>query len=94
MLDHSLGSQRLVQLVGVCPGHGFEHGISPSGQLDAHGTPIDASGQATDKRDLCPDRAAHVVQDLGRQHTCIHRHILTWLQRFSATPKRPIGIVP
>ena len=44
VLDHSLGSQRLVQVVGVCPGHCFEHCICPSGQLDAHGTPIDASG--------------------------------------------------
>ena len=42
--DHSLGSQRLVEVVGVCPGLGFEHGICPSGQLDAHGTRIDASG--------------------------------------------------
>src|SRR5215472_3062877 len=26
-----------------------------------------ASGQATEKSDLCPDHAGHVVQDLGRQ---------------------------
>ena len=44
VLDHPLGSQRLVQVVGVCPGHCFEHCICPSGQLDAHGHPIDASG--------------------------------------------------
>jgi hypothetical protein len=44
VLDHSLSSQRLVQVVGVCPGHCFEHCKCPSGQLDAHGTRIDASG--------------------------------------------------
>ena len=44
VLDHSLGSQRLVQVVGVCPGHCLEHCICPSGQLDEHGAPIDASG--------------------------------------------------
>jgi hypothetical protein len=54
-------------VVGVCPGHCFEHCICPSGQLDVHGTPIDASAQATEKSDLCPDHAGHVVQDLGRQ---------------------------
>jgi hypothetical protein len=43
VLDHSQGSQRLVQVVGVCPGHCFEHGVCPPGQLDAHGTHIDAS---------------------------------------------------
>ena len=67
VLDHSLGSQHLVQVVGVCPGHCFEDCRCPSGQLDADGTPIDASGQATEKSDLCPDHAGHVVQDLGRQ---------------------------
>ena len=44
VLDHSLGSQRLVQVAGVRPGHCLEHCICPSGQLDAHGTPIDAAG--------------------------------------------------
>src|SRR5918992_3779983 len=28
---------------------------------------MEASGEATEKRDLCPDHAGHVVQDLGRQ---------------------------
>ena len=66
VLNHPLGSQRLVQLVGVCPRHCLEHCICPSGQQDAHGTPVDASGKAAENRDLRPDHAGHVVQDLGR----------------------------
>jgi len=42
--DHSLGSQHLVQMGGVCPRDCFEHCICPSGQLDAQGPRIDASG--------------------------------------------------
>ena len=45
VLDHSLGSQRLVQVVGVCPGHCFEHCICPSGQLDAHAPPLTPPGR-------------------------------------------------
>src|SRR5215471_15528432 len=67
VLDDSLGSQRRVQLVGVCAWHCFEHCICPSGQLDAHGTHMEAAGKPTEKSDLCPDYAGHVVQDLGRQ---------------------------
>ena len=44
VLDHSAGSQRLVQMAGVCPGLCLEHCVCPSGHLDAHGTRIDASG--------------------------------------------------
>ncbi len=67
VLDHPLGPQRLIQVVGVSPGHCFEHRIRPSGQPDTHGTPIDACRKAAEKSDLCPDHAGHVVQDLGRQ---------------------------
>jgi len=41
--------------------------MCPSGQLDAHGTHIEAAGQATENSDLCPDHAGHLVQHLGRQ---------------------------
>jgi hypothetical protein len=67
VLDHSLGAQRLVQVVGVRPGHCFENCICTPGQPDAHGAPVDASGQATEKSDLCPDHTGYVVQDLGRR---------------------------
>ena len=44
VLDDPLGSQRLAQVGGVLQGHCFEHSICSSGQLDAHGSLIDASG--------------------------------------------------
>jgi len=54
-------------VVGVCPGHCFEHCICRSGHLDAQGADMEAPGQATENSDLSPDRAGHVVQELGRQ---------------------------
>jgi hypothetical protein len=67
VLDDPLRSQRFVEVVDMCPGLGFEHGIRPASQPDAHDTRVDASGQATENSDGRPDDVGYVVQDIGRQ---------------------------
>jgi hypothetical protein len=68
--------------------------MCPSVQLDAHGTHIEASGEAIEKDYLCPDHVRHVVKDLGRQrfgmgvlvHAVLTRQCLNTLAPMVARP--------
>lgn len=67
VLNYLLGSQRLIELVGVRPWLNFQHCICASGQLDAHSTRIDAPGKTIKKSDLYPNNVSHISQNIGRQ---------------------------